>query len=270
MLPLLLPIVGSLDSAEIQAVFDFLSPQNLSAMKDEGLSSKFEKMRQELDREELQLSEREPQKLVRHSGPLDAGVGVVLHVQHYKPEDKDTFIARQLWDLHNQSVQVLAEKGFSGSLGCPMKTWGRKLHACHDSFSSQVLDLITCPLLIIGGGCAWESYTKAIPESSKLVSFPICEDVNVQYALVFNTAGTALWRIAAKIDHPSFGYRNPTSAASTAIRLDAQCNFILWLSGRDFSAKSHETTMQKHRRGKPGSAPFPALYIYRERLGVHT
>lgn len=23
--------------------------------------------------------------------------------------------------------------------------------------------------------------------------------------------------------------------------------------------------MQKHRRGKPGSAPFPALYIYRDR-----
>ncbi len=81
-------------------------------MKDEGLSSKFEKMRQEFDREELQLSEREPRKLIRHSGPLDAGVGVVLHVQHSKPEDKDTFIARQLWDLHNQSVQVLAQKGF--------------------------------------------------------------------------------------------------------------------------------------------------------------
>lgn len=179
-------IVGSLDSAKIQAVFDFLSPQNLSAMKDEGLSSKFEKMRQEFDREELQLSEREPQNLVRHSGPLDAGVGVVLHVQHYKPDDKDTFIARQFWDLHNQSVQVLAQKGFSdaftfcmdwhwraaaGSLGCPMKTWGRTLRACHDSFSSHVLDLIPCPLLIIGGGCAWESYTKAIPESSNLSHF---------------------------------------------------------------------------------------------------
>lgn len=37
---------------------------------------------------------------------------VVLQVQHYKPDDKDTFIARQFWDLHNQSVQVLAQKGF--------------------------------------------------------------------------------------------------------------------------------------------------------------
>ena len=87
-------IVGSLDSVEIRAVLDFLSPQNLSAMRDEGLPLEFEKMRQEFDEEELKLSERVPQKLVRHSGPLDAGVGVVLHVQHYKPEDEDTHIAR--------------------------------------------------------------------------------------------------------------------------------------------------------------------------------
>ena len=197
---------------------------------------------------------------------------MVLHVQHYKPEDEDAFIARPFWGLHNHSVQVLAQKGFSdaftfcidwhwraaaGSLGCPMKSWGRQLRACHDSFLSHILDLIPCPLLIIGGACAWESYTKAIPKSSKIVSFSKCEDVNVQFALEFNTAGTTLRRIAAKIDHPTSGH-------SAAIRLDAQCDFILWLSGRDFTAKSHETTMQKHRRGKPGSAPFSALYIYRD------
>jgi len=127
-------IVGSLNSAEIQAVFDFLSPQNLSMVKGGDLSPKYRKMRQGFEKEELQLSEKEPQKLVQHFGPLDAGVGVVLHVQHYKPEDVDTLIARPFWDLHNQSVQVLAQKGFSdaftfcidwhwpaaaGSLGCP-------------------------------------------------------------------------------------------------------------------------------------------------------
>ena len=73
----------------------------------------------------------------------------------------------------------------------------------------------------------------------------------MQFASEFNTAGTTLRRIAAKIDHPSFGYRNPTSGHSAAIRLDAQRDSILWLSGRDFTAKSHETTMQKLRRGKP-------------------
>lgn len=146
------------------------------------LSPKFKKMRPCFEKEELQLSEKEPQKLVQRSGPLDAGDGVVLHVQHFKPEDEDTFIARPFWDLHSQSVQVLAQKGFSeaftfsidwhlraaaGSLGCP----------------SHVLDLIPCPLLIIGGACAWESYTKAIPKFSKIVSFSKCEDVNVQFAL---------------------------------------------------------------------------------------
>ena len=99
---------------------------------------------------------RVPQKLVRHSGPLDAGVGVVLHVQHYKPEDEDTHIARPFWDLHNQSIQVLAQKGYSDtftfcfdwhwraaaeSLRCLMKTWGRQLRACHGSFSSRVLEV---------------------------------------------------------------------------------------------------------------------------------
>lgn len=81
-------IVGSLDSAEIQAILDFLSSQNLSALKGEGLSLKFEKMRQEFDKEELQLSERESRKLVRHSEPLNAEVDVVFHVQHYKLETR--------------------------------------------------------------------------------------------------------------------------------------------------------------------------------------
>ena len=99
-------IIESLNSAEIQAVFDFLSPQNLSMVKGGDLYPKFKKMRQEFEKEELQLSEQESQKLVQHSGPLDAGVGVVLHVQHYKAEDEDTFIARPFWDPYNQSVQV--------------------------------------------------------------------------------------------------------------------------------------------------------------------
>ncbi len=128
----------------------------------------------------------------------------------------------------------------------------------------RVLDLIPCPLLIIGGACAWESYTEAIPKTSKIVTFSTCEDVIVQCALDFNIAGTTLRRIAAKIDHPSFGYRNPTSGHLAAVRFDVQCDLILWLSGRYFTAKSHETTIQKHRRGKPGSAPFPALYMYRD------
>ncbi|KAL8654610.1 MAG: hypothetical protein Q9210_001394 [Variospora velana] len=129
-------ITGSLNSVEIQAVFDFLSPQNLSMMKGGDLYTKFKKMRHDFEKEELQLSEKESQKLVQHSGPLDAGVGVILHVQHYEAEDEDTFIAGPFWDTHNQSVQVLAQKGFSdaftfcfdwhwraaaGPLGCPMK-----------------------------------------------------------------------------------------------------------------------------------------------------
>ena len=67
-----------------------------------------ETIRQQFDEEELQLSERVPQKVIRHSGPLDAGVDVVLHVQPYKPEDEDIYIARLFWDLHKQSIQVLA------------------------------------------------------------------------------------------------------------------------------------------------------------------
>ena len=123
--------------------------------------------------------------MIRHSGPLDAGVGVVLHVQHCRPEDEDTFIAPPFWDCKNQSIQVLSKKGFSDtftfgmdwhwraaaeSTDCPMKKWGRRLRACHDSFSSHVLGLVPCPLFIIGGQCARNSYTKAIPKSSRLTS----------------------------------------------------------------------------------------------------
>ena len=58
------------------------------------------KMRQSFE-EELQLSGKEPQKLTQHSGPLGAEVGVVLHVQHYKPEDADTYVARPFRDLND-------------------------------------------------------------------------------------------------------------------------------------------------------------------------
>ncbi len=145
-----------------------------------------------------------------------------------------------------------------------MKSWGRQLRAAHDSFSTEVLDLIPCPLLVVGGACAWASYTKAIPPSSKIISFSISEDVDVQFVFEFDTRGTTLRRIAAKIDHPSFGFRNPTSGLSAAIRLDTQCDFILWLSGRDFQPKSRESLMQKQHRGKPGAAPFTAFFMYRK------
>ena len=51
--------------------------------------------------------------MVGHSEPLDAGVDVVSHVQYDKPEDEDIYIARLFWDSHNESIQVLDEKGFS-------------------------------------------------------------------------------------------------------------------------------------------------------------
>ncbi|KAL8913469.1 MAG: hypothetical protein Q9171_001763 [Xanthocarpia ochracea] len=91
----------------------------------------------------------------------------------------------------------------------------------------------------------------------------IGEEVDVQFAFEFDAAGITPRRIAAKIDHPSFGFRNSTSGLSAAIRLDAQFDFIIWLSGMDFYAKSCELLMQKHHRGKPGAAPFSTLYMYR-------
>ncbi len=102
-------IIKSLDSAEIQAFFE---PSKSILVKDGDLSPKFMKMRQSFEEEELQLSGKGPQKLAQHSGLLGEEVGVILHVQHYKPEDEDTYVARPFWDLNNQSIQILCEKGF--------------------------------------------------------------------------------------------------------------------------------------------------------------
>ena len=70
-------IVKSLDSAEIETFFDFLSHQNPSVVKDGDLSAKFMKMRQSFEEEELQLSGKESQELAQHSGPLGAEVHVI-------------------------------------------------------------------------------------------------------------------------------------------------------------------------------------------------
>ena len=71
---------------------------------------------------------------------------------------------------------------------------------------------------------------KAIAESSKLVSFLVNEDVKVQYALEFDAAGTALRRIAAKVDHLSFGYRNPKSVRHSFQNDDFDAGFLCWAS----------------------------------------
>ena len=182
----------------------------------------------------------------------------MLHIKHYGPEQEDTFVAGPFWDPSSPSIQVLKDKGFSDdfTLGfdwhwraavkddhCAFKRKGPELRAVHNAFSLCVLDLVPCPLLVVGGACAWESYIKSTSDYSSRISF-MSEGVEVQFAFEFvksDTGQRVLRRIAARVDHPSFAWRcHPDSAVTVARCFHKQAEFMLWLSGWSFAAKSHE------------------------------
>ena len=272
-------VIKFFNPPEVQAVLNFLDPVKL--MVKDGASLL---MLEEFSEEEYRISQQDSRELVRYSGPLNAGVGVMLHIKHYEPEQEDTFVAGPLWNPSSPSIQVLKDKGFSDdfTLGsdwhwraavkddhCAFKRRGAELRAVHNTFSLCVLDLVPCPLLVVGGACAWESYIKSTWDCSSRNSF-MSEGVEVQFAFEFiesDTGPRVLRRIAASVDHPSFAWRcHPDSAVTVARRFDKQAEFMLWLSGWNFAANSHELkTPSGKRSGRSGSAPLKELWGYRDR-----
>jgi hypothetical protein len=270
-------LVESCSPNELDAITDFLTQHVWAQVREDNLWPSFEEKLQKFLNEEPQLSGLDSQKLVKHSGPLDAVLGVILHVNHYPPEDEEHYIPGPFWNLHNRSIQQFAQKGFSDNFtfgmdwhwraapranNYPMYKWGSELRAYHDKFSASILDLLPCQLLVVSGACAWESYKQSIIQSSKHLSFTF-EDVTMDVILEFEKARNVLRRITLQTDHPAYGFWNPFSAPIAATRFDAQCNFALWLAGQPFVERSQQLVIQNHQRGKPGSAPFDKLWEYR-------
>jgi len=277
---------NALDLNEAQSLLNFLDsfdPHSTLAEDERSLASKFDKVYKDFSSRELTLSQQEAEKLVLPSGPFDAEVGVLLHVNHYNPGEEDKFkIGRNwFWDPYSRSIEVLSRKGFTQEhtfgmdwhhraipreAGCPLQTWSRELGAAHDEFSSAVLKLIPCPFLIVGGFCAWESYLKSCKHRHGLVSFDIPGDVKVVYALEYeDCTRKKVRRITAKIDHPSYAFHLPNQADHIVTRFDTQCNFVLYLGGRDFKPSSHQEAINDISLGRKRSAPFQELWQHRDK-----
>lgn len=194
----------SLNAAELQTVQSFfVNPtySRSSVSDSRRLTEDIEVIDQAFCEQEVKLSNQDPRGLTLHSGPLTAIIGVVLHVDHYNAaKGSATEAPRPFWSPYSDSNQVLTEKGFDETftfgmdwhhratrrnMGCPVKAWGPDVQACHDKLSSDLLGLIPCPYLVVGGFCAWRGYTEAIKHRSRIISTFAHENTELTYALEF-------------------------------------------------------------------------------------
>lgn len=126
--------------------------------------------------------------------------------------------------------------------------------------STDLLEILPLPFLIVAGACAKDHYQRSLPSSSRRLVVTLDQETEITFDLDFRPLG--LRRITAYVDHPSASFFQPNSAAKVCIRLYAVCDFFLWLIGRDCQEKTFAEAQLGHRRGVPGAAPLAELHGY--------
>jgi hypothetical protein len=115
---------------------------------------------------EVQESNEPRNRLAAPSGPENADLGLIMHCQSKEGE------IGPFWDLESPSIQSLAQKGLGvefmfgfdwhwraetsarGRGGCSTDYWTKAQRNLHDALSSDLLEILPLPLLIVAGGCA--------------------------------------------------------------------------------------------------------------------
>lgn len=264
-----------LDANEISYLIDFLqNPRPVDKICLQQL------IRAKLDaffEAEIAISQEPRDRLADPSGPEDAELGIILHCQTMKGH------VGEFWNPKSRTIQLLSAKGLSpkfiygfdwhwraedsarrpGKTACPTKRWPLAKRSFHDKFSCELLELLPLPWVMIGGGCAKDSYRRTLSPLSKQISIPLSDTANLQIELDIHENG--IKRIAMYVPHPSSGFFQPSSSSSYGIVLDVTVDFLLWLQHKDSIPSIFTTTMSTIPRGVPSAAPFAELYGYRKR-----
>lgn len=265
----------ALDANEVEYLIDFLQKPRLV-----GQRPSRQLIRAKLDaffEAEIAISREPRDRLANPSGPEDAELGIILHCQTMKGH------VGEFWNPDSRTIQLLSAKGLSpefiygfdwhwraeesarrpGKTACPTKRWPSAKRSVHDEFSRELLELLPLPWVIIGGGCAKDSYRRTLSPLSKQILVPLSDTVNLQIELDIQENG--IKRIAIYVPHPSSGFFQPSLSLSYGIVLDTSISFLLWLQYKDGDSSIFTTTMSTIPRGVPSAAPFAELYGYRKR-----
>ncbi|CAF9905793.1 MAG: hypothetical protein GOMPHAMPRED_003372 [Gomphillus americanus] len=280
-------LVTKLGARETDSLNAFLSAQSrCTGLQREACDAQYQQLWENFQITEPKYSGQRAEGLTSPCGPLDSKIGVILHVLHVNPgqNNKDdnedlTPEGEPFWNPYSRSIELLLQKGFSDqrtlgldwhhrivpkAWGCPKSMWSKDTIACHEAFSKDILNLVPCPFLVVGGACAWNSYLASIVHTQ--ISFEIVPGVALIYALEFEDENRlSLRRIAAKIDHPSYGFKQPLNGQHISLRFDTQCNLMLYLSGQAFNHDAHLLAMKNVKPGRPRSAPLADLWMYRDK-----
>ncbi|KIV95841.1 hypothetical protein PV10_03447 [Exophiala mesophila] len=219
-------------------------------------------------------------RLSTPSGPVDAALGIVLHCQSKRGP------VGEFWDPESPTIQALLAKGLNsdfvfgfdwhwraeetarrpGRSTCPTRVWASEKRLLHDKLSSDILNILDLPWLIVGGSCAKSSYQRTLLPTSRLTTLSLSSTINIEIELEFGT--DHLRRITLYIPHPSSGFFHPSYASTYATILDAGISFFLWIQCKDDRVGFFTATKSVTLRGIPGAAPLQELYQYRQREEV--
>jgi len=224
--------------------------------------------------EEVETSGQDRNRLATPSGPVNATLGLVMHIQTKKGA------VGPFWDHTNTSIQALAAKGLSETFtfgfdwhwraeesarrrgACPTTAWAEALRRAHDRISRDILALLPLPFVVVAGACPRRQYKKVASGTVTTLEMEIIPGLALTIDLQFDNE--RLRRITTYVDHPAVGFYNPSTAEAQTLRLDAAFNLVLWLLKRDHCPTSFQSFYFSYRRTGtvPNAAPLAELWGY--------
>ena len=260
-----------LDTSEFEMLLDFLNkPPPMPPL--ERLHNPLVSSIKEFHRAEIQESRGPWDRLAVPSGPENASLGIVMHLQTKKGR------VGEFWGNQNSSIQALEKKGLSKAsmFGfdwhwraedsarnrgiCSASKLSKVLSSLHDSMSSSILDFRPLPFLIVAGSCPKKSYRKPLSDKAKSIYLIVKAYSTIEFVLDYRSDG--LRRITAFMDHPAACYYRPKEVIENAISQDAVVNLFLWLLNR----RSSRTAFSEVQTSKTsvGRGGMEELHYYVE------
>lgn len=234
------------------------------AMPSDGLEKQMSQLLEDFSIAEMTQSGLSRTGLARPAGPVNAALGLVLHMQTRK-DGKDVEMSQPFWDMDNATIRLLQIKGLSeqsifafdwhwraanlvrGRSNCITTTWKKSLRDLHDKVSLDILDLLPLPFLILAGACPAAQLSKTFSGHTQRVEVPLTQDCTLAFDLLFGSNG--LRRIIGYVDHPSAWYFSPNLFCVFSTRLDAMFDLFMWIVGHEHDPSSFSKAFADHTRG---------------------
>ncbi|KAF2669841.1 hypothetical protein BT63DRAFT_454022 [Microthyrium microscopicum] len=219
------------------------------------------------------------------SGREDAELVLILHCQTGDAQGT-THQPSPFWDETSFTIKALnnkkglhpdfffgydwhwrGERSCIGRGKCHATSWPGALKDLNDGFSCYLLNVLPAPFVLIGGTCPRESLRITMKPFHGIrllsLSVPFCPSTGLEldFDLLFN--GENLKHVILYSPHPSASYfEHPTAFQANALRLDAACNFILWLLAKSYNPFSFQQRESVTPFSTRSAAPITQMRLY--------